>query len=124
MSKGVEAKRRRLGLDSLRGGMMKIDEDTAHDTLIRNLQRLGTLDAEDKRTLASLPVRLERFTRASDLVREGDGVEQCCLLIDGFACRYKEAASGGRQIVSFHLRGDILDVQHLLLAQADHSIQV
>jgi CRP-like cAMP-binding protein len=45
------------------------------------------------------------------------------MLVTGYACRHKVAANGGRQIVSFHLAGDILDLQHLLLAVADHNVQ-
>ncbi|HSR00931.1 MAG TPA: Crp/Fnr family transcriptional regulator [Sphingomicrobium sp.] len=103
---------------------MTVDVDSARNFLVRNLERIGTLDADDRRGLAKLSLRLDRLPRWYDVVREGDAVDQCCLLIDGFACRYKEAATGGRQIVSFHIRGDLLDLQHLLLAQADHSIQV
>jgi CRP-like cAMP-binding protein len=91
--------------------------------LITKLDRIGQLDAEDKARLASLPLRLEPVARGRHLVNEGEEPEQCCLLVSGFACRYKEAVTGSRQIVSFHLRGDLLDVQHLLLARADHSIQ-
>lgn len=48
---------------------------------------------------------------------------ECCLLIDGFAARSKLTANGGRQIVSFHMVGDILDLQHLFLERADHDVQ-
>jgi CRP-like cAMP-binding protein len=36
-----------------------------------------------------------------------------------------EASSGdgGRQIVSFHVAGDLLDIQHLFLERADHDVQ-
>ena len=70
-----------------------------------------------------MPFRLERVGRWRNLVSEGDVPDQCCLLVSGFACRYKEAATGSRQIVSFHLSGDLLDIQHLLLDRADHSVQ-
>lgn len=103
---------------------MTVQKGSAVDLLIRNLERFGTLDVEDMRGLADLPLQLQRVPRAHDVVREGTPVDRCCLLVDGFACRYKEAATGARQIVSFHLRGDLLDVQHLLLGCADHSIEV
>lgn len=48
---------------------------------------------------------------------------ECCLLTSGYAFRHKIAANGNRQIVSFHMAGDILDLQHLLLNQADHGLQ-
>ena len=57
------------------------------------------------------------------IVREGDIAENCCILLSGYACRHKTTRAGGRQIVSFHIPGDILDLQHLLLTRADHNVQ-
>ena len=96
---------------------------SALEALLRKLDRLSPLDATDKERLASLPMREEQAPRLRRLVREGDVPEQCCLLVSGYASRYKNAANGARQIVSFHLRGDLLDIQHLLLARADHSLE-
>lgn len=91
--------------------------------LARKLMRMGPLDNEDLNRLIALPLRTEQVTRFRELVREGEVPNQCCLLASGYVCRYKETARGARQIVSFHLRGDLLDIQHLFLATADHSIQ-
>jgi CRP-like cAMP-binding protein len=95
----------------------------AIDTLARKLQRLRPLDRDDLDRLYKLPVRMERVPRSRLLIREGEQPDYCCLLVSGFACRYKEAATGLRQIVSFHLSGDLLDIQHLLLSRADHSVE-
>lgn len=45
------------------------------------------------------------------------------MLLDGYACRHKTTSVGQRQIVSFHIPGDLLDAQHLELERADHNIQ-
>jgi CRP-like cAMP-binding protein len=102
---------------------MSVEVPDSLALLVRKLERLGELDSEDKRQLARLELRIERVPRSRVLVAEGDVPRQCCLLIAGFACRYKEAANGSRQIVSFHLPGDLLDIEHLLLSRADHSVQ-
>ncbi len=60
--------------------------------------------------------------RDRDLVREGDHSPQCIVLIEGFACRYRSLADGRRQIVSFHIAGDFLDLQGYLLDRLDHGI--
>jgi CRP-like cAMP-binding protein len=91
--------------------------------LVRKLELLSDLSEEDRGAIAALPCRVETVRSGYHLVREGGKPSECCLLIDGYACRYKVEANGGRQIVSFHLRGDILDLQHLLLATADHHVQ-
>lgn len=103
---------------------MTAQKGGALDLLVRNLERFGNFDSEDVRRLSELPLQIQRVPRWHDIVHEGDPVDRCCLLVDGFACRHKEAANGSRQIVSFHVRGDLLDIQHLLLDRADHSVQV
>ena len=99
------------------------DNVAALGTLVSKLGRLTRLTEADRTALSSLPITLRGAGNASHLVREGDAVRECCLLVEGYACRHKLAAGGGRQIVSFHLTGDLLDVQHLLLDVADHNVQ-
>ena len=99
------------------------DNDAPLYWLTRKLERVGPLDQQDVDRVAALPCRIEQVPRVRRLVREGNVPDQCCLLASGYACRYKVAANGARQIVSFHLRGDLLDIQHLLLARADHSVE-
>jgi CRP-like cAMP-binding protein len=55
-------------------------------------------------------------------VREGDRPSECCLVVEGFTCRYKFTAEGKRQIFSFHIPGDIPDLQSLHLKVMDHSL--
>ena len=102
---------------------MPANDNEALAGLIRKLDRLSKLDAEDQGMLAALPFRLERVPAGTLLVREGELVTHCCMLAEGYACRHKTSAEGKRQIVSFHLAGDILDIQHLLLARADHNVE-
>lgn len=90
--------------------------------LIRKLDALSPLTDADQAALATLPHTIRRVPAGNHLVREGGQTPDCCLLVEGYACRNKLAANGGRQIVSFHLRGDLLDVQHLLLPVADHNV--
>jgi CRP-like cAMP-binding protein len=59
--------------------------------------------------------------RDQDLVREGDHSPHCLVLIEGFACRYRTLSDGRRQIVSFHIAGDFLDLQGYLLQRLDHG---
>jgi len=91
--------------------------------LIRKLNRLTPLDSADRAALMQLKLSFQTADSSQTLVRQGDLAERCCLLVEGSAFRYKLAANGGRQIVSFHVPGDLLDVQHLLLPRADHSVQ-
>ena len=84
------------------------------DGLIRKLSGLQHLQDPSMMALEQLPMRIQTVKAGTTIVEEGQIISECCLLIEGYGCRYKLANHGGRQIVSFHVAGDILDIQHLL----------
>jgi CRP-like cAMP-binding protein len=89
----------------------------------RKLGMLADLDEVDREALRSLPLSIERVEAGYHLVREGTEPGNCCLLVTGYACRNKVTLAGQRQIVSFHMAGDLVDLQHLHLSVADHHVQ-
>ena len=100
--------------------------DTSLFPLSLMVQKLAThavLSPADCDALLHLPFSFRTFEPGSYLVREGDVPDQCGVLASGYAYRHKTARNGGRQIVSLHLPGEILDLQHLYLDVADHSVQ-
>jgi CRP-like cAMP-binding protein len=101
--------------------MTSVDSDLQR--LIEKLERLAPLGDASRRSLEGLPIRVEEVSRSQLLVREGDVPTECCVLLQGYACRHKSTPGGARQIVSFHMAGDILDLQHLKLPRADHSVE-
>ena len=94
----------------------------ARGQLVRKLQSIYTLQADDIAALADLPLRFKDIEENADLVQEGDQPSECCLLVDGFVCRYKILGEGQRQIFSFHIPGDIPDLQSLHIGTMDHSL--
>jgi CRP-like cAMP-binding protein len=100
-----------------------IPDDPRLAPLFRKLERLSPIGSEDREALSRLPYRFEDVAPGRLLVREGDAPTECCVLLRGFVCRHKATSGGARQIVSFHLPGDILDLQHLKLPRADHSVE-
>lgn len=95
----------------------------AFDQLIRKLNGFARLSRDDQAALRSLPSRVKTVSSHHFLMRDGDVASDCCVLVKGYACRHKTACDGGRQIVSFHMAGDILNLEHLLLSHADHNVQ-
>jgi CRP-like cAMP-binding protein len=89
--------------------------------LIRKLQSVADLSPEDERAVFSLPMTVKTMAQDQDVVRVGDRPSECCLVIDGFVCRYDLLGGGKRQILSFHIPGDIPDLQSLFLEVMDHS---
>jgi CRP-like cAMP-binding protein len=95
-----------------------------HDhPLIRKLgsQKLRLSDDEQAALLA-MPMQIESIRADQDLVREGDRPSRCCLLLEGYAAMYKVTPTGKRQIVAFHMAGDIPDLQSTQLEVLDTSL--
>jgi CRP-like cAMP-binding protein len=90
--------------------------------LIRKLESIAPLAADEKATLLRLPLRLKPVAAHQDIVRAGDSPSESCLIVAGFACRYILTAEGKRQILSFHIAGDIPDLQSLHIEVMDHSL--
>lgn len=72
--------------------------------------------------MARLPLDIRSIPADTDIVREGDRPSACCLVVEGYACRYKVLSEGQRQIMSFHMAGDIPDLQSLHLKVMDHNL--
>lgn len=91
--------------------------------MVSKLSRYSQLGPVETQALLDLPHRLATSDAGSYLVREGDRSDNCVLLLSGFVYRSKIAGSGSRQILSIHLRGDLVDLQNSLLGEADHNVQ-
>jgi CRP-like cAMP-binding protein len=90
--------------------------------LVRKLESVASLSAEEKAAILDLPITVRQMRADHDIVRERDRPTQCCLVLDGWLCRYKILESGARQIFSFHIAGDIPDLQSLHLRRMDHNL--
>ena len=90
--------------------------------LIRKLESIATLTDKERQAIESLPVRIHHLDARQDIVRDGDKPTHCCLIISGWTCRYKLLSEGKRQIFSFHIAGDIPDLQSLHIHTMDHSL--
>ena len=94
------------------------------EKMIHRLERRSPLEESDRRVLLSLPHTVKKLAAGAHIVRDGDPVEQCALILSGFAYRYKITGEGGRQIISFHVAGEFVDLQNSFLGIADHSVQM
>jgi CRP-like cAMP-binding protein len=75
--------------------------------LIRKLETHLVLSDDERNALQSISGTVKTFGARQDIVCEGDRPSACCLLLEGFLCRYKLTDDGKRQILSFHIAGDI-----------------
>src|SRR5436190_20011643 len=92
--------------------------------MARKLSLREELTQDDRDAILALPFSRRRLDAGQYIVWDGDRPQSSCLLLSGFAYRHKHAGNGGRQILSFHMRGDLLDLQNSLLGNADHNVQM
>jgi CRP-like cAMP-binding protein len=90
--------------------------------LIRRLEGIHNLDDADRAAIRALPIKFTELGPRQDIVREGDRPSRCCIIIDGLACWNKTSGEGKRQILSFHIAGDIPDLHSLHLEQLDSTL--
>src|SRR5215203_3768755 len=91
--------------------------------LIRRLESIAPVSDDERRAITALPIMVRELKADADIVRDHDRPSQCCAILEGFACRYKILPGGRRQIMSFHIPGDIPDLQSLHLEVMDHSLR-
>src|SRR5215213_1598159 len=90
--------------------------------LIRKLESIFSLSDDERTALDSMPMQVMSLRADQDIVREGDRPSRCCLLLEGYSCTYKMTGDGKRQIMAFHMPGDMPDLQSLHLKVLDTSI--
>ena len=90
---------------------------------VRKLASIHPLTEAEQQGVAELPMYVRDIRADQDVVREGDKPSRSCFMLEGFAFRYKMAGEDGRrQIMQFHVAGDMPDLMSLLLPVMDNSI--
>lgn len=91
--------------------------------LAQRLNAFTKLSTSDREALDRIVAQTVReFASRRDLVREGDRPRCVYVVLEGWACRYKQLPDGRRQIVALFLPGDLFDANVFLLQEMDHSI--
>jgi len=92
--------------------------------LVEKLAYRSDLSAEDRAAILALPFTVRRMERAQFIVRERELATQSCVMLSGYSIRSKLTATGDRQIVAIHMKGEVVDLQNSMLKVADHSVQM
>src|SRR5438309_8246717 len=96
---------------------------SSFEPLFRRWQRRVPLDEDDARALIAMPWVRREYGREGYIAREGEPTKVCTVLLQGLAFRQKLVSDGARQIISFHIPGEFLDIQNCMLEIADHNVQ-
>jgi CRP-like cAMP-binding protein len=101
---------------------LPLSQQADHISLLRKLESIADLADEDRQAILNLPASVRVVEPDTDIVRDGDRATECCLILEGFTCRYKLLPDGKRQITGFYIPGDIPDLQSLFLHTLDNSL--
>jgi CRP-like cAMP-binding protein len=91
---------------------------------LKKLEQRSVLSEADRTAFLGMPFNIKSMSASNYIIREQDLTKRCCVLLSGFAFRSKIVGNGARQILSVHIPGEVLDLQHAFLGIADHSIQM
>jgi CRP-like cAMP-binding protein len=103
---------------------MSTASDLVLAPMVRKLEHWHPLNDEERRAVLDLPHAVRQLESNQFVIWDGDRPQNACLLLSGFAFRHKLAGNGARQILSIHMKGDLIDLQNSLLGVADHNVQM
>ncbi|WP_407168664.1 Crp/Fnr family transcriptional regulator [Bradyrhizobium sp. ORS 111] len=92
------------------------------DMMIRKLRSHSKLDENDVAALRSVISIVRDVAAEALVVQEGSVSTHCCVMLSGFSYRAKVSDTGRRQILSFHIAGDMPDLHGLFLRRMDHDL--
>ncbi|MBO6783759.1 MAG: Crp/Fnr family transcriptional regulator [Alphaproteobacteria bacterium] len=99
------------------------DEKDARTVLERKFDGVVDLSDEEISHLAELQSESNGFAANKDVVEAGEPADLTLILIEGWAYRYKTLEDGKRQIVSFLIPGDFVNLYAALFDEADTSVR-
>ncbi|KQZ01741.1 hypothetical protein ASD45_13415 [Pseudolabrys sp. Root1462] len=92
------------------------------EPLITKMQSIGALDDKDRALIETLAVNPKRLTPQEYLLHQGDHPTNSVIVLSGVLARFQELPEGDRQVVSFHLPGEMPDLHSLFIGHMDHSL--
>ena len=94
-----------------------------HTPFARKLGAFVALSTLELTLLDRLHGRRKSFPAGRDIIHEGQVKRSAYILASGWVCSYKLLPGGTRQIVDFHIPGDLIGLRSILFRTADHNIE-
>lgn len=85
-------------------------------------RRRHELSAEELAALEAAVDSVEVVPARRTLAHRGDRLRRSTLIVDGYACRYMDARDGYRQMLSYHVPGDFVDLHSYPTRYIDHNV--
>ena len=101
---------------------MSIEKGPDLSVLMTKLDRFHGLSDSDRAALQSRPVHAAAIAKGQDIVGGDEQAGRCVVVLAGLAFSYKLTGDGRRQILCFHLPGDLPDLQSLRFGATDAGV--
>lgn len=92
---------------------------TAH---LKKLRQRTRISSEEERVIRDLVSETRRLRADEVVVRAGEELNSCILLLDGWMARAKDLPGGERQFTELHIGGDFADLHGFTLKRLDHDV--
>lgn len=95
---------------------------TLANPIVAKLQRFVGLGPEEIASITALCSDGQTLGPNHVLIEEGSRPDHVCMILHGFAYRYKKLAGGRRQILGYLVPGDLCDAHFAVFDPLDHSV--
>lgn len=91
--------------------------------LIARISGYSEIDEREFAPLKQAALERVRKDRGATIIAAGEAITHVFVVSKGWALRYRSLKDGRRQIVNVMLPGDCFDLQALISAKSDHSVE-
>lgn len=89
---------------------------------LMKLRARDSLDEAEEAAIRGAVAEYRDYRADLTFIEPLQDLHNCTLLLEGLMCRYKDLASGQRQVTELHVAGDFADLHSFTLKRLDHSI--
>lgn len=104
------------------GAALSTSSDASLGPLVRKLESIFSLSDEERQALSDLPVQVKEFAGDQIIMRQGDRPSRSFAILEGFAASFQITTEGKRQILAFHVPGDMPDLHSFHLHLLDYGV--
>jgi len=99
-----------------------LPSDSAMQKFLERLLSRSALDPAEQQAILNLPCNVLQMRARRDIVSPGETVSNACLVAKGLVARFDQMRDGRRQIVGFHIAGDMCDLHSVVAPTAGWGI--
>jgi CRP-like cAMP-binding protein len=97
-------------------------DDPGIERALAKLRLRDVLSEDEERVFVASISETKEIAAGRTFIRAGNVLSHSTLLLEGFACRFKDLSQGQRQIQEIHVAGDYLDLHGFPLKTLDHHV--